>query len=37
VVGELSAGQGSQPAAEDIHKVFQQSGRKTGLLPKLPE
>jgi len=37
LVGELSSGKALNLAAEDIQKVFQQNGRKTGLLPKLPE
>jgi multiple sugar transport system substrate-binding protein len=37
LVGELSSGKALNLAAEDIHKVFQQNSRKTGLLPKLPE
>jgi len=37
LVGELSSAKALNLAAEDIYKAFQQGGRKTGLLPKLPE
>jgi multiple sugar transport system substrate-binding protein len=37
LVGELSSARALNLAAQDIYKVFSDSGRKTGLLPKLPE
>ena len=37
LIGELSSAQALNLAAEEIYKVFSESGRKTGLLEKLPE
>jgi multiple sugar transport system substrate-binding protein len=37
LIGEMSSAQALNAAAKDIHEVFQKSGRKTGLLPPLPE
>ena len=37
VIGELSTGKALNLAAEEIYKVFNDNGRKTGMLAKLPE
>lgn len=37
LIGELSSAKALNLAAEEIYKVFQDNGRKTGMLPKLPE
>jgi multiple sugar transport system substrate-binding protein len=37
VIGELSTGKALNLAADEIYKIFQDAGRKTGQLPKLPE
>jgi multiple sugar transport system substrate-binding protein len=37
LIGELSSAQALNQAAEEIHAIFQRNGRKTGMLPPLPE
>ena len=37
LIGELSSAAALNQAAEEIHAIFQKSGRKTGMLPLLPE
>lgn len=37
LIGELSSAAALNRAAEDIQAIFQKSGRKTGMLPLLPE
>jgi len=37
LIGELSTGKALNLAAEEIYKVFKDNGRKTDMLPKLPE
>ena len=37
VIGELSTAKALNMAAEEIYKIFKDSGRKTGMLDKLPE
>ena len=37
LIGELSSAEALNLAAEEIHKIFVESGRSTGMLEKLPE
>ena len=37
LAGELSSGAALNRAAEDLRDLFQKDGRKTGMLPPLPE
>jgi multiple sugar transport system substrate-binding protein len=37
LIGELSSAEALNLAAEEIHKIFLESGRNTGMLEKLPE
>ncbi len=37
LIGELTSAQALNQAAAEIHAIFQRNGRKTGMLPPLPE
>jgi multiple sugar transport system substrate-binding protein len=37
LIGQMSTGSALNTAAEEIYRIFEKGGRKTGMLPKLPE